>query len=209
MVLWWGCGYRFQPCPTHSDESWMLDLRVPLHVQRSVGVMVLLWRQASGPAPPIVMSYLLDARVSVGILVFGNPPFRRPSRPHHCLAPSCRSLVLQPGSSPGPPHIPIVAGAGARGRNGLIYRPFMSLQCSLAVFEFICGGRPTGWSWAQMGFECSMPCAALCLRRRHNSSSVCSHGSTGAAACRGALVCGQRAGIHGFVSCHPPTLQVM
>ena len=118
MVLWWGCGYRFQPCPTHSDESWMLDLRVPLHVQRSVGVMVMLWRQASGPAPPIVMSYLLDARVSVGILVFGNPPFRRPSRPHHCLAPSCRSLVLQPGSSPGPSHIPIVAGAGARGRNG-------------------------------------------------------------------------------------------
>ena len=161
MVLWWGCGCRFQPCPTHSDESWMLNLRVPLHMQRSVGVMVLLWRQASGPAPPFVMSYLLDARVSVGILVFGNPPFRRPSRPHHCLAPVCRSLVLQPGSSPGPSHIPIVAGAGARGRNGLIYRPFMSLQCSLAVFEFICGGRPTGWSWAQMGFECSMPARPL------------------------------------------------
>ena len=47
-----------------------------------------------------------------------------------------------------------------------------------------------------------------CLRRRHYSSSVCSHGSTGAAACRGALVCGQRAGIHGFLTCHPPTLQV-
>ena len=42
-----------------------------------------------------------------------------------------------------------------------IYRPFMSLQCSLAVFEFICGGRPTGWSWAQMGFECSMPARPL------------------------------------------------
>ena len=148
------------------------------------------------------MSCLLDARVSVGVLVFGNPPFRRPSRPHHCLAPSCRSLVLQPGSSPGPSHIPIVAGAGARGRNGLIYRPFMSLQCSLAVFEFICGGRPTGWSWAQMGFECSMPAWPLPIGAGITPHLfVCSHGSTGAAACRGALVCGQRAGIHGFLTC--------
>ena len=64
-----------------------VDLRVPLHAQRSVVDMVKLWMQASDPAPTIVMSCLLDARVSVGILVFGNPPFRRPSRPHHCLAP--------------------------------------------------------------------------------------------------------------------------
>ena len=109
----------------------------------------------------------------------------------------------------GPSHIPIVAGAGARGRNGLIYRPFMSLQCSLAVFEFICGGRPTGWSWAQMGFECSMPARPLPIDAGITPHLfVCSHGSTGAAACRGALVCGQRAGIHGFLTCHPPTLQV-
>ena len=109
----------------------------------------------------------------------------------------------------GPSHIPIVAGAGARGRNGLIYRPFMSLQCSLAVFEFICGGRPTGWSWAQMGFECSMPAWPLPIGAGITPHLfVCSHGSTGAAACRGALVCGQRAGIHGFLTCHPPTLQV-
>ena len=27
--------------------------------------------------------------------------------------------------------------------------------------RFFCGGRPTGWSWAQMGFECSMPARPL------------------------------------------------
>ena len=58
-----------------------------------------------------------------------------------------------------------------------------------------------------MGFECSMP--ARPLPKAQALLLICLAMAALELQLVGAHFCGQRARIHGFVTCHPPTLQVV
>ena len=174
-----GCCYGgvvdagFRPCPTHNNVSWMLDLRVPLHV--AAGQLLLrlgLWMQVSGPAPTIAICHGCWRSVgpSVRIRRFDGPPVRTTAW-HLCAAVWCSS----PDPPPDPAHTHRCR-CGARGGNGLVNRSFHIKHAFVRV-PFVVGVQPC-WSWARRELDRSMPGAALVPWRRHHITSDCSHGST-------------------------------